>query len=306
MNTSDQSEQYPQGDQDENKVKNVEMMPQLVSSEYKQVENRVSISPAVIHEAIRVEGEIELNRTIFALACSSLAAGLSMGFSLIGRGVIHYYLPTTAFWRPLVDNFGYSLGFLIVILGRQQLFTENTLTVILPLLTHFDKRTTLRVLRLWGIVLLGNFVGAFLLATLVAQTLLFPPGIRDVFTQLSQQAFEGGFGLLLLRGIFAGWLIALMVWLLPASENMRLHIIVFVTYIIGVAAFAHVIVDAVSAFYLVSLGKVSFWYALGAYLLPILLGNIIGGVTLVAVLNYGQVATEASKKEKGEQKEDKQ
>lgn len=297
MKTNNQSEQHPQDDQGKNRVKNVEMMPQLVSSEYEQVERRVSITPAVIHEAIRVEGEIELNRTFFALACSALAAGLSMGFSLIGKGVIHYYLPATAFWSPLVDSLGYSLGFLIVILGRQQLFTENTLTVILPLLTHFDKHTILRVLRLWGIVLLGNMVGAFLLATLVAQTLLFPPGIRDIFTQISLQAFEGGFGLLLLRAVFAGWLIALMVWLLPTAENMRLHVIVFITYIIGIAAFAHVIVDAVSAFYLVSLGKIGFWFALGAYLFPILVGNIIGGVTLVAVLNYGQVATEAPKED---------
>jgi formate/nitrite transporter FocA (FNT family) len=183
-----------------------------------------------------------------------------------------------------------------VVLGRQQLFTENTLTVILPLLANFNRNNILRILRLWSVVLAGNLIGAFLFATLIAQTLVFPPGIRSVFTILSQEALLGGFGLLLLRGIFAGWLIALMVWLLPAADSARLQIIILLTYIIGVAAFAHIIVDAVSAFYLVNLGRIGLLEALGADLLPILIGNIIGGTALVAVLNYGQVAGENVKK----------
>jgi len=297
MSTNDvQSGQSTQTDNEKNAVLDVELTPGLNPSEREEVRHRLNASPLVVHETVRVEGERELNRGILALVCSSLAAGLSMGFSLIGRGVIHYYLPQ-ADWRPLVDSFGYSLGFLIVVLGRQQLFTENTLTVILPLLANFNTHNILRVVRLWSIVLAGNFVGAFLFATLIAKTLIFPPGIREVFTTLSQEALVGGFGLLLLRGIFAGWLIALMVWLLPAADSARVHIIIFLTYIIGVAAFAHIIVDAVSAFYLVNLGRMGLLEALGASLLPILIGNIIGGTTLVAVLNYGQVARENANKE---------
>ncbi len=295
MSTGIQPEQNTPTDEEKNIVLDVELTPQLTSSEREEVQQRVNISPTVVHETVRVEGERELNRSFLALACSSLAAGLSMGFSLVGRGVIHYYLPQ-ADWRPLVDNFGYTLGFLIVIMGRQQLFTENTLTVILPLLANFNKHNVLRVLRLWSIVLAGNLIGAFLFATLIAHTLLFPPGILNVFTLLSQETLKGGFGLLLLRGVFAGWLIALVVWLLPAADSTRFHIIVVLTYIIGVASFAHVIVDAVSAFYLVSFGKMDFFSALGVYLFPILIGNIIGGTSMVAVLNYGQVAGENVKK----------
>jgi formate/nitrite transporter FocA (FNT family) len=278
-----------------NEVLDVDLLPQINETERGEVRQRVSISPAVVHEAVRVEGERELNRSVFTLACSALAAGLSMGFSLVGRGMLHYYLPA-AHWSVLVDSLGYSLGFLIVVLGRQQLFTENTVTVILPLLANFNRRNILRVLRLWGIVLVGNLVGAFLFATLIAQTLVFPPEIRRVFFTLSQQALMGGSGVLFLRGIFAGWLIALMVWLLPAANATRLHIIIILTYIIGVAAFAHIIVDAVSAFYLVNFGSLSLLSALVDYLLPILVGNIIGGVALVAVLNYGQVAPKKSER----------
>lgn len=294
MSTNTQPQQNIQADGENNEVLDVELLSSLDSSEREEVQQRVNISPAVVHETVRVEGERELNRSILALACSALAAGLSMGFSLVGRAVIHEYLPP-AYWRPLIDNFGYSLGFLIVVLGRQQLFTENTLTVILPLLAHFNKNNFLRVLRLWSIVFTGNLVGTFLFAALIAHTLLFPPPIRRVILELSQEALVGGFGLLLLRGIFAGWLIALMVWLLPAATNTRPHIIIILTYMIGVAAFAHIIVDSVCAFYLVNLGKMDFLSALGVYLLPILIGNIIGGTTLVAVLNYGQVAMEKPK-----------
>ncbi len=289
MSSSPRSEHHTSENEKREEVFDVELLPQVDRAEREEVQRRSSISPMVVHESIRVEGERELQRGAFALACSALAAGLSMGFSLVGRGELHYYLPSAA-WRPLVESFGYSLGFLIVVLGRQQLFTENTLTVILPLLAHFNFSTFARVARLWGIVLAGNLVGAFLFATLIGHTLIFPPGIRAVFLTISQEALAGGFGLLVLRGILAGWLIALMVWLLPAAASARFHTIVFLTYIIGVAAFAHIIVDAVSSFYLVNLGKISILAALG-YLFPILIGNIIGGTLLVAVLNYGQIVT---------------
>lgn len=108
-----------------------------------------------MHETIRLEGEEELKRSNSALAFSGLAAGLSMGFSLIAQGLLQAHLPDAG-WTPLVVNWGYSFGFLIVVLGRQQLFTENTLTVILPLLVRRDRKTLLAVARLWAIVLVAN------------------------------------------------------------------------------------------------------------------------------------------------------
>src|SRR3954470_18860042 len=101
--------------------------------EEKEAEQKSAPSAHVIYEAIRIEGRHELERQSSSLAWSGLAAGLSMGFSFVTQALLEHHLPDTP-WRPLIASFGYSLGFLIVILGRQQLFTENTLTVILPLL----------------------------------------------------------------------------------------------------------------------------------------------------------------------------
>ncbi|GAB4469959.1 MAG: hypothetical protein OHK0029_42710 [Armatimonadaceae bacterium] len=175
-----------------------------------EAEERRAPGGKVIYHAIFQEGEEELDRSSAALFWSGLAAGLSMGFSLIAEGLLQSYLPDAP-WHSLVSELGYSLGFIIVILGRQQLFTENTLTPILPLLKRKDGTTLLNVLRLWGVVLLANLIGAVAMAWLTSSTGAFEPDVRETFLEISRKAIEPEPGLILLRGIFAGWLIALMV-----------------------------------------------------------------------------------------------
>jgi formate/nitrite transporter FocA (FNT family) len=127
--------------------------------EEEEVHEKAASGPHIVYRAILEEADEELARPTVALAWSGLAAGLSMGFSLVGEGLLRSRLPDVV-WRPLIAKFGYSLGFLIVVLGRQQLFTENTLTPILSLLKRRDLRTFLNVMRLWGIVLVTNLIGA--------------------------------------------------------------------------------------------------------------------------------------------------
>ncbi|HEX4205571.1 MAG TPA: formate/nitrite transporter family protein [Ktedonobacteraceae bacterium] len=267
-------------------------VPSLNTGERKEVVRRSRLSAVVIHETVREEGERELSRSPAALALSGLGAGLSMGFSLVTQGLIYAYLPPNAIWGPLLDNLGYCVGFLIVVLGRQQLFTENTLTAILPLLANFNRRTILRVTRLWAVVLVANLVGALIFASVIAHTALFPLPIQQAFLHISGHQLHTGFGLIVLRGIFAGWLIALMVWLLPVAGDTKLHIIILITYIVALANFAHVIAGSVDMLYLVNKDVISWLDYLGSFLLPTLIGNILGGVSLVAVLNFAQIATE--------------
>ena len=267
------------------------LLPELNRVERRQVANRVAISATVVHETVREEGERELSRHPTALAFSALAAGLSMGFSMVGEGLLFAHLPNVP-WRLAIASLGYSLGFVIVILGRQQLFTENTLTAILPLLAHPDLKTVIRVARLWAVVLLANLIGAYIFAAVVAYTPLFSPDVNAAFVAVSRLGLRGNFGLVVLRGVFAGWLIALMVWLLPAAENARLQIIILVTYIVALGSFAHIIAGSVDTLYLVCIGAIGWGEALGGFIAPTLLGNILGGVALVAALNYAQVASE--------------
>lgn len=129
----------------------------------KEAEEKSAASANVVARAVAMEGEEELRRPSSALAWSGLAAGLSMGFSLVAEGLLRSHLPE-AHWRPLVAKLGYSVGFLIVILGRQQLFTENTLTPVLPLLQNKDLNRLVNLLRLWAVVLVTNLIGAIAFA----------------------------------------------------------------------------------------------------------------------------------------------
>ncbi len=262
---------------------------ELTDKEKSLVDERTSPNALVLHEVIRKAGEDELSRPAIGLALSALAAGLAMGFSPLTESVLSSHLPDAP-WRPLISKLGYTVGFLIVITGQQQLFTENTLTPVLPLLSKPKLETLGQLLRLWAIVLVANLVGALVFAWVIGNTATFGPDVRHAFHDLGTKAFEGGFGVHVLRGIFAGWLIALVVWMLPGAQGARPAVIIIITYIVGLAELSHVIAGSVETLYLVTTGAASWSAYLGDFLAPVLLGNILGGVTLVAALNFGQVA----------------
>jgi formate-nitrite transporter family protein len=257
-------------------------------AEKKQVEERTAIGAHVVYEAIRREGEEELHRKVSALAWSALAAGLSMGLSFIAEGLLMAHLPNAS-WTPLITRLGYSIGFLTVVLGRQQLFTENTLTVVLPLLLRKNMDTLWRMLRLWAVVLCVNLVGTFFFALCVGKIPIFDQRMQESLAAIGAAHLGASFGVVLVRAVFAGWLIALMVWLLPAAETARVSIVIIITYLIGLGSFNHIIAGSTTMFFLVVRGSVSFDSYLLHFFLPTLLGNVIGGCSLVAALGHAQV-----------------
>jgi formate/nitrite transporter FocA (FNT family) len=256
-----------------------------------EIESQSRPNAALIHETIRAEGEQELKRHWWAILVSGFAAGLSIGLSLVVQGKLHAALPEGAA-RDLIAPFGYSVGFLVVVLGRQQLFTENTLTPILPLLHHRDLQTFLNVCRLWGLVLVSNIAGTWVMAFALTHAGIFEPRDIDAFLEISRHTIEGSFATTFVRGVFAAWLIALMAWLLPASEGSRPMVIVIMTYVVAFGAFAHIVAGSVECAFLVQNGQASLGQYVAEFFAPTLLGNVVGGTTLVALLNYGQVATE--------------
>jgi formate-nitrite transporter family protein len=252
-----------------------------------EVEERAAPTGAVVYRAIKLEGEQELDRPTAALAWSGLAAGLSMGFSLAAEAMLRAGLPDVP-WRPLVSKLGYSVGFLIVVLGRQQLFTENTLTVVLPVLRRRDATTLLNVARLWTTVLAANLVGALLFAWASVRTDMFSAATRTAMLALGAEAMAPPATTVFVRAILAGWLIALMVWLLPFAESARVWVIIVLAYVIGIGHFAHVIAGSVDTLFVVVAAERSPWDYLSRFLAPALLGNIVGGVSLVAALAHAQ------------------
>jgi formate/nitrite transporter FocA (FNT family) len=271
-----------------------EIVPELTERQEQESEHLTSVTALVVHETIRKNGEEELGRPVQALAWSGLAAGLSMGFSFLAEALFRTYLPNVI-WRPLITALGYSVGFLLVIVGRQQLFTENTLTAIIPLLAKRDWATFKSVLRLWSVVLAANLVGAHIFAWVMGNSPVLRPEFREALRDLAMEAADVSFSAALLRGIFAGWLIAMIVWMLSATESGRIPIIVILTYIVGLAGLTHIIAGSVEVLYLVMTGIQSWVSYLGGYMIPTLAGNILGGIALVSALNHAQVVAGARK-----------
>jgi formate/nitrite transporter FocA (FNT family) len=245
----------------------------------------------VIHEIVRDQGEEELERSLNGLAWSGIAAGLSIGFSFLTQAVLQARIPDTP-WRPLVSGFGYSVGFLIVILGRQQLFTETTLTAVIPALTRRDLSTLLLTLRVWVIVLTTNIAATWIFAEIVAQPGLFPEQTAQTMTELAGHALEGPFWHTLLTGGSAGWLIGLMVWLLPSANANRALIIILLTYVIAICQFPHIIAGSVEAAFCVLTGHATVGDYVVRFLVPTFLGNAAGGTILAALLNHAPLAGE--------------
>lgn len=247
-----------------------------------EIAQRTSPPGEVIYQAVYDEGEHELTRTSSALALSGLAAGLSMGFSLVSEALLRAHLPEAG-WTPLVTKLGYSVGFIIVILGRQQLFTKNTLTVILPLLKKWEMKTLLNVIRLSTLVLLANLAGAFMVGWLLSHTSLFDRDVHIAISAIANLSIQPAFHTTLLRGIVAGWLVALMVWLLPFAESARIWVIFILGYLVGLGGLPHIVAGSVESFYLILTGQLSWIHYLCGYFAPTLIGNVIGGVAVVAV-----------------------
>jgi formate/nitrite transporter FocA (FNT family) len=263
--------------------------------ESREVEQRQRPRSAVIFETIRREGEDDYERSSAALFWSAIAAGGSMTFSMITMGSILAALPDGAPWSHIVASFGYTIGFLIVILGRQQLFTENTLT---PLLSIFFKPQRWKfgaVARLWSIILIGNLIAALGTSALVAFSGAFPEHTRTAFDELARTAVLHPFGILFAKAVFAGWLIALMVWLLPLAENAAIFVIVILTYVVAAAGFGHIIAGSVEAFYGAWRGVVS-WSDVVGFIVPTFVGNSVGGVAFVAAISTAEIMSERKPK----------
>ena len=253
----------------------------------------------VLHEVIRRTGNEELRRHGGALFLSAFAAGLSIALSLIVPGVLKRHLPE-ADWAEVLVRMGYAVGFLVVVLGRQQLFTENTITPVLPLLHDRTLAAAWRLARLWAIVLAGNLLATAAIAAVIAHSGAFPPEVQRAFAEISRQTVAFGFWTTVVKAIFAGWIIALMVWILPATGAAATFVILLMTWLVALCGLAHVVAGSVEAFYLVVTGAASMADYLWRFFLPTLLGNVFGGVALVAVLNFGQVAPEIEEKKEAE------
>jgi formate/nitrite transporter FocA (FNT family) len=249
-----------------------------------------------IHENLLQEADDEMERPASGLALSGLASGLGIGFSFLAVALLTSRMAPEN--HAIAAAIAYPLGFIFVVLARHQLFTENTLEPVIPFLERRDGETFKKLLRLWAIVLPANLIGAALFALVIARTRALDPALGGTLLNVARDATGGGAGIVFYKAIWAGWLIALMAWMIASTrETMAQIVLVWLTTApIAAFGFKHSIAGAAEAFYRAWLGDATWGNMLASFELPALAGNIVGGVVLVALINHGQASSKTKAK----------
>ncbi len=245
------------------------------------------LTASEIFEAAVENARSEVKRAPRTLAFSGLAGGLTMGLTGLGVASVRAILGP-GHWQDLASYLIYPVGFIAVIIGRAQLFTENTLYPVILLLD--ERKYFLETFRLWAVVFIANVMGALLFAVLAVRSEALKPEIAGQLISLGTEAVHASGGQIFWSGIIGGWLIALVAWVVTASHWTigQLVMVWLLTFIVGVGRFAHCIASSgeiLSAVVSGNLPAITYLH----WLLLATLGNIVGGVVIVSLLNYGQV-----------------
>ena len=264
---------------------------ELTDSEEEQVEKRESVGARVVHEIIRRQGDEELKRPWPSLLWSGFAGGVAISASIMGEALIEQHLPDAP-WRPAVASLGYTLGFLIVVLGRLQLFTESTLSAVIPVMTEPKAINLARIARLCSTVFLANIAGTFFIAWLTVNGWVGLPDALAPQLEVAHRALAHPAAEILTAGIPAGFLMAGVAWTLPSGRGQEFWIVLAFTYFIALGGFAHVIAGSGEAWLLMLHGDVSPALAILGFIAPALAGNVLGGTCLFALLAHAQVRHE--------------
>lgn len=229
----------------------------------------------------------ELKRSAMSLAISGFAGGTFMGLSALGTALALSILGTGPIASFCAKMF-YPLGFIVVVIGRAQLFTENTLYPVA--LVFAEKKHFWKTLRLWGTVLPTNMLGAFAFACLASYTAALNPGVKAALVQLGMDAIHASPAAIFWSGVMGGWIIAMMAWLVSASHSITgsVALIWILTFVVGLGGFAHCIATSGEVLAAVLTHHTRLLNYFG-WFLPAVSGNICGGIGMVTVLEYGQV-----------------
>lgn len=268
--------------EDEDSKDSAEEMP----SEGSHQKNLERPTAEDIFKQVARNAKMELKRSTIALAISGFAGGIFMGLSGLGTALVLGLFGTSATTHFIATMF-YPIGFIVVIIGRAQLFTENTLYPVALVLS--EKREFWNTLRLWCTVLPANVLGALTFAALAARTSALQPDTRHALMQLGLEAAHRPSTTIFWSAVMAGWIIATAAWLVSGSHSITGSVMILwiLTYVVGLGNFAHCIAtsgEILSSVLGLQLGASSYFH----WLWIAVAGNVCGGVFMVTLLEYGQ------------------
>jgi formate/nitrite transporter FocA (FNT family) len=239
-----------------------------------------------IYQQVAQNAKTELKRSTISLAISGYAGGIFMGLSGLGTALVLGLFGKSPLTHLIAAMF-YPIGFIVVIVGRAQLFTENTLYPVALVLA--EKRELINTLRLWCAVLPANVLGALTFAALASRTSALPANTRGALIDLGITAVHVTPSTIFWSAVTAGWIIATAAWLVSGSHSITGSVMILwiLTYVVGLGNFAHCIATSSEILSAVLSGQLSalsylhwLWIAVA--------GNVCGGVFMVTLLEYGQ------------------
>lgn len=247
-------------------------------------------SPQIYIEVAR-EGIEEMERPSASLFWSAVAAGFLLSFSLLLKAALQVEvagLPAA----HAIDSLGYTIGFILVIYCRLQLFTENTITPVLPTIASPSTRNISNMTRVWTISLSANFIGTAIMAMMFALSPMVTPETLEAMLAISHKVADLSFIDSFVKGLPSGLLIAALVWMRPSAGESFLGLIFLVTYVIAVGDFTHVVVGSCEIFLLAWSGEGALGEMMLTNILPTLMGNLLGGTVLFALIAWVQIRRE--------------
>lgn len=243
-----------------------------------------------IYERVCDDTVEELQRPPSSLAYSGLFAGFTIGLGPLAVAMAIVVLGDGG-PEKFVATLLYPIGYIAVIIGRAQFFTENTLY---PVMVSMRRPKYLGIsARLWAIVYASNLIGAFLFAMLMILTAAFGEPTQAQIVAEGLGDTSGPLTSTFWSAVVTGWLLALVAWLVEASETAtgQIMVIFALTFLVGLGGFDHCIATTTEGFSALLEGPLSL-ADLGGWLAVTTAGNVVGGVMIVAAINYGQVRDE--------------
>ncbi|WP_295180419.1 formate/nitrite transporter family protein [uncultured Christiangramia sp.] len=236
-----------------------------------------------------IEGCETYDRSKSSILLSSFTAGLEIGFSFLMLCSLFSFLEGKVAEETIFKLIAlvYPLGFILVVLGKSILFTEQTSLLALPVLNN--RRSVWSLFQIWGVVILGNLAGGMLIALTVSW---LGSGLNlfeaEVIAKIGEHFVDYDILTIFLSAIMAGWLMGLLSWLVTSSKETTAEILIIylITAVMGFTGLHHSIIGHIEIFagMLVS-DKITFLVYLKT-LVTALAGNAVGATVFVALLKY--------------------
>ncbi|QLD86368.1 formate/nitrite transporter family protein [Natronomonas halophila] len=290
----DDSDRSPPGNGDVDEIRQEEL-----DESVREAIERSKLGAPAVGEAVRdrFSADEVFQRIIAAADEEVTSGGRELLFSGIAAGFaisitfLLYASMSAASDSKVIGAMLYPLGFIYIIIGGYQLYTENTLPPVALTIERLASLPTL--LRHWTIVLAGNFIGGAAGAVVLTYGGVFEPAAAEEALYIARKgAFETAWWSLFFKALFAGLIVAGVVWVSFASRDTISRMVVVYLAFLGIPLgnLFHVVVSFTEALYLMFHGELAFVPGMTGFVLPVLLGNTIGGIVLVTVVNYFQTS----------------